>query len=293
MLLTWEQSFDKTLVRYLAEQMISGSVSSIKRLKGGASYNYEVNRRFVVKLPMLEASRQEWTRQSLCAPIIQSHLSVQVPCPEVKAVFSSVSEKEPIYGIYYEKIGGHTIPNSKFVHYPMHKKISFFEQLSSIMSEIHALNPEELPIRVPRYREQRKMWQFLPKNMIWDYFMRQLDDPKTSEERNIICHTDLHPENLCVSGNKIVGVLDFDSMTFGNAGLEFRPFCYKASDLKLLMKIYQKKSQKSLDAAKIMRVKRAWDMLYLIYALSPFGRSKKNRRYREKRALWKNWVNTR
>ena len=63
--------------------------------------------------------------------------------------------------------------------------------------------------------------------------------------------------------------------------------------LKLWLQIYQTQNKKNINADKIMRVKNVWNMIYLMYAMSPVGKIRKVQRFQEKKALWKNWVNSR
>ncbi|MBQ7413781.1 MAG: aminoglycoside phosphotransferase family protein [Alphaproteobacteria bacterium] len=284
-MLTLQQSFDKSLICRLAEQVVSEPVTSIKRLKGGAAYNYEVNRHIIFKLPRLQNTSREWQLSAKCAPVIQRYLPVKIP----QMILSQVSvpqEREPLFCCFYEKIAGHPISRNHFSQLSTAQKINFFEQLSAVACLLHMIPIYLLPIRVPSHAERRCPFNAgllqSTKKMVSQRILKSLDSPDISDEKEVLCHTDLHSENLCIDRGNITGILDFELMSRGSSALEFQPTFYQSSDLALWIDIYQSQSGCRLNKEKIMFTKRISDLVYRTWSLfDPLNRPKRERRAME------------
>ena len=105
------------------------------------------------------------------------------------------------------------------------------------------------------------------KKIVSQRILKSLDSPDISDEREVLRHTDLHSENLCIDRGNITGILDFELMSRGSGALEFQPTFYQSSDLALWIDIYQSQSGHRLDKKKIMVTKRISDLIYRTWSL--------------------------
>ena len=102
MYLTKPQSEDKDLIAQLAAQAIHGPVYNVRPLGGRVSYNYEINRKTVFKLPSRRTVPERWIEQSRYIPDLQEHLNYQIPM--LHASFLHLPSGEHIIGCSYPKI---------------------------------------------------------------------------------------------------------------------------------------------------------------------------------------------
>ncbi len=257
MYLTNEQAKDKGLIRYLAEQAVPESISTIQPLPEGiTSHNFEINQHIIFKLPGFSTPTERWIQQSRCAPVLQRHLPCQIPQPEIKPVFLNSKSQDFLLSSVYEKIDGETIPYSwHFFKKSQKFKIQYFEQLADIIHQLHSILPKDLPVKIPTAEEflkkrfSRSVSKMTPKqeeilhkiiHSSWVGFHKNLS-------LSTLCHCDLRSANVCLDKKgHITGILDFDSLNTGEPVFEFRPFLYGSkkneADIKLFYQIYCQKT---------------------------------------------------
>ena len=283
MYLTEEQANNNDFIRYLAGQVISEPVLSLERLDGKMGYNYELNHRYIFKLPTKKTNPEDWLRQSQYLPILQEEVSFQVPIPRVK-VIQSKGDKKTFVSSLYEKIAGKcTSDTLEFSLKDEKYKINFFEQLSEAANQLHNISTRSLPLRLPtkqdileRYffqylgREgthfQKKMFRKLAHSSIWGL-------GKSGLKTSLLSHSDLHSGNVVLNDkNKIVGILDFDTFGRGEPFWEFRPHLYSYyRDIQLFQKIYSQQTNRTIDLKDIDNMKQfisSLRVLYLLFSVS-------------------------
>lgn len=295
MYLTRVQAQDEKLICYLAEQAISEPISTIRPLSEGlTSHNFEINKHIIFKVPGQTTPIKQWLKQSQFAPILQKHLSCQVPQPKITTVFLNSTSNEALLSSHYEKISGRTIRYSKtFNKQDKKTKIYIFEQLADIVQQLHSISPNSLPVQLPTTEtflmnmfsqivgklssKQEKIIHQLV-HFPWIGFRKDL-------KFDSLCHCDLRCANICLDDRKkITGILDFDSLSLGQPFFEFRPFLYGShnheADTKLFYHIYSQRTGYQTDPENLKKMRRLfWGLcaLGVLYKLHN-SKNKKNTR---------------
>ena len=290
MYLTNEQANDKKLIRYLAEQAVPEPISSLVPLEGGiTSHNFEINQHLIFKLPGRTTPIEHWIQQTICAPVLQKHLSCQIPQPRLNPVFLNSTSEGGLLSSSYEKIEGKTIIHAKdFFKKDKAFKVHFFEQLSDLAQQIHSISPSSLPIQPPTAEE------FLKK-----LFLKSVGRITPFQEKNLhkiihssvfgfneklpsstLCHCDLRSANICLDKkNNIIGILDFDSLNRGEPFFEFRPMLYGTkkheADTKLFHQIYCQRTGYPINMSNFKKMRRLFWSLCIFSSLCKVGNSKK------------------
>ena len=283
------------LVRFLATQAISFPVTNINRLPGTMAYNYEINYKYIFKLPNEYTLTDDWLHQSQCAPILQKHLSFQIPSPQLKTLF--LPEKRTILSSFYPKIEGICLSDDlAFAAKNKPFKIHFFEQLSDAAAQIHAIPLEELPFQPPTkidYLEKCFFKGCEGDNYLSKKLLRKLLHNsflglgKSGLKTSLLAHTDLHSGNVLLNDkNELVAVLDFDAMVRGDRFLEFHADLYADPlDTRLFQRIYQERTGIKVDMndvyqQEIMRSSLGWFCsLYRLYKSLPLPERNKKMKH--------------
>lgn len=273
MYLTEEQAKNKELVCYLLAQIISEKVSKLKQITNGKNaYTYDVNDHMIVKFPMKRTPISTWLIQNKNAPFLQKILSFRIPKPKLKNVFLNSSSKKGLLSLSYEKIPGQIISRQDFTSKPIKFKQRFFEQLSDAAMQIHAIDPNRLPV-IPEKTEEvaRRLFPIRADNLFFNKIFSSLvhfpligfkEAPK-----RILCHVDLHSGNVCLDEKgKLVGLLDFDNLSQGDYFAEFCPNLYvDRNDVKMFREIYEKRSGKEISKEDIKRMDILLRVLSFVY----------------------------
>ncbi len=251
-ILTPQQAQDKNLITELAGQILHRPIIDVKQKGGCVSHNYEVNHQWIIKFPAKGTNIQDWEKQSIYTPKLQERLSYQIPVLTVGTVHLSKNEEDSLRACFYKKIEGEVIPREDFHQKSLSSKSQFFENLTVAMEELHLIHPAELPVPLPSKMDY--LTRFLFQNSktkrhltkkILEYGLQLANVPM---QNNILCHSDLHCENICINDkNHICGILDFDSLTTGDDWMEFSPHLYRQKDLALWREIYNKKAKHPLS----------------------------------------------
>lgn len=257
MYLTSLTAKDKGMISHLAEQVISEPVVTIDRLPGSSACNYEINHKYIFKLPNEYTEPDDWLHQSQCAPILQRHFSFQIPKPQLKIVYTH--NRQALLSSCYQKIPGVCLMDDAFAVKDKPFKQKFFEQLSDAAAQIHSVSPKELPFKLPTkidYLEQCFFKNFrgdtyLPKKLFRKLMHNSfLGLGESGLKTPLLAHTDLHSGNIVLNDkDDLVGILDFDMMVEGDSFLEFRPRLYDdLFDMYLFRKTYQERTGKKIDS---------------------------------------------
>lgn len=276
MFLTYEQSNDHNLIGYLAGQVVTDPIVSVKRLPGSMAFNYEINHKHIFKLPNEYTSTDDWLHQSQCAPILQSHLTFQIPTPQLKTVHTP--DKQSLLSSSYSKIEGTCLMDKAFATKTIPFKKNFFEQLSDAADQIHAIPPSDLPFELPNKIEylERSFFKnfrgdtYLPKKLFRKLMHNSfLGLGKSGLKTSLLAHTDLHSGNVLLDDKgKLIGILDFDMMVRGDRFLEFRPELYEDPyDMRLFRKTYQEHTGHKIDANDLYQQDMAQKTLRWFWAL--------------------------
>lgn len=251
MVLTQKESQDTGLISYLASQVISEKIVSLTKKVSFSAFVYDVNKHLIVKFPKNEALVSDWRRTAVITPILRTKLPVPIPCPLVSTAQTPDHRTIPV--ALYEKIQGEVLQPYHFKYKSEAFKIRVFEQLSDVVATLHRIEATTLPVSIPDtldYGIDRIFYELGIKHAPKDLCKRmvhRLYYGKGNPGAPSLCHADLHTRNLCLSGSKLVGVLDFDSLSRGDAALEFRPYLYARNDLARLRHIYQRRHGITLD----------------------------------------------
>ena len=284
MYLSEEESKDFTLIRQLAEQALSVPATDVQRLPGTMSYNYEINHKYIFKLPHIYTKTDDWLRQAQLASVLQSHFTFQIPAPQVKTLH--LSNKKNLLASYYTKIAGKSLDDFEFVAKDRKFKTCFFEQLSDAAAQIHSVPLSELPFQLPTkidylekcFFKSEKGDNYYPKKLFRKLMHNSFFGFGESGLRSsLLAHTDLHPGNVLLNNkNELVAVLDFDDMVRGDRFMEFRPKLYEDPlDIRLFQKIYQERTGIKVDMndvyqQEIVHTSLSWFYnLYQLYKLLP------------------------
>ena len=291
MYLSEEESKNFDLIRQLAEQALSVPVTNIQRLDGSSAYNYEINHKYIFKLPHIYTKPDDWLRQAQLAPVLQAHFDFQIPDPKIKTLH--LSDRKSILSSSYSKIEGRTSDDFEFAAKDRKFKTCFFEQLSDAAAQIHSVPLSELPFQLPTkidylekcFFKNEKGDNYYPKKLFRKLMHNSFFGFGESGLRtSLLAHTDLHSGNVLLNDkNELVAVLDFDMMVRGDRFLEFRPKLYPDYlDNRLFQKIYQERTGIKVDMndvyqQEIVRSSLSWFYnLYQLYKLLPIpDRNKK------------------
>ncbi len=259
--LTLEQANNKDFISKLVERMIQAPVRHISVLDGGKiSYNYEVNHQWICKLPSHRSIPENWCRQSQYMPVLQKKLKYQVPIPKVQ---SFKLKQGQIIGCFYPKISGQIWPRALFDKRPYSQKIAYFEEVTDALIQLHSIQPDDLPVQCKSYLDNLVQFLFEDSEEKQTEFKKYIQSSFQKAEiplsQDTLCHADLHSNNVVLdSKGRLVGVLDWDSLSLGAPFMEFHPPLYEEKDLNLFHQIYQEK-------AKIPADKKAVDFVRNLY----------------------------
>lgn len=309
--LTPDQADDKDLIRYFAGQAFHFPITSVERLNGEMAYNYEVNHRYILKLPSDKTNPDDWLRQGQYMRVLQDKLSYQIPQPVITTVYDKDS-KTPFISSSYEKIKGYCIPNTfLFAQKTNYFKMRFFEQLAQAVHQIHSVVPTKLPFELPTKPEILEKYFFARQKSQPTYYQKKMFKKlahnsilglgKSAEKTSILTHSDLHCGNVVLNdNNKLVGLLDFDTLARGDYFWEFRPLLYyDPSDTLLFQKIYTRNTGIQIDPCDTERIhqfKSTLQWLAILYRLSNTLTPKKEKQFLKqeikKRRRLQNVLNT-
>ena len=276
MYLSEEESKNFDLIRQLAEQALSVPVTDVQRLPGTMSYNYEINHKYIFKLPHIYTKPDDWLRQAQLASVLQSHFTFQIPDPKIKTLH--LSDKKSILSSSYPKIQGRCLADFEFSAKDKPFKTCFFEQLSDAAAQIHSVPLSELPFQLPTkidylekcFFKSEKGDNYYPKKLFRKLMHNSFFGFGESGLRtSLLAHTDLHSGNVLLNDkNELVALLDFDNMVRGDRFLEFTPRLYPDYlDNRLFQKIYQERTGIKVDMNDVYQQELAYSSLSWFYNL--------------------------
>jgi len=285
MYLSEEEAKKFDFIRQLAEQALSVPATNIQRLPGSMAYNYEINHKYIFKLPCESTNQEDWMQQAQLAPILQRHFTFQIPLPQLKIL--SLLNKKTLLSSCYPKIDGICFSDSyQFAAKDKSFKARFFEQLSDAVAQVHSVPLNELPFQLPTkidYLEKcffknckgdnyypKKLFRKLMHNSFFGF-------GESGLRTSLLAHTDLHSGNVLMNDkNELVAVLDFDMLVRGDRFLEFRPGLYEDPlDIRLFQKLYQERTGLKVDMndvyqQELVHTSLSWFYhLYQLYKLLP------------------------
>ncbi len=280
---------NKELITELGSQILEAPVFSVSQLGGLVSYNYELNHKFILKLPAKGSQISKWIEQSQYTPALQKQLKFQIPVPKVKTCRIPNQTTRKMMGTCYEKIEGDIIPRAEFHAKSKAQKIDFFEKLSDVMSQLHQVNPTSIPMT---FQPKIEYWaQFIfpnsrLKRQLFQKSIHGLFKMSGLEIKNhILCHSDLHSENVCMNQNQIQGVIDLDTMSLGDYWMEFTPHLYHRDELKMWNQIYQERSGNTIHPTAIRHMNTFGSTILFLNALGalhiPVKNEKAHRCFKE------------
>ena len=251
MYLSDKQSNDKNLICELAGQALATPVTQLDQLGGSISYNYEVNHRYILKLPSERTFPNSWVLQERYMPILQKYLTYQIPQPQTKVVWTK-DKTQSFMAMSYPKIDGNCVGDTfEFAQKDRPFKVRFLEQLSDAANQLHSIPLSKIPLKIPTKEEEfqecffsdtiSKGSSYLKRKIIHALF----HDPffgldKSADKTDVLAHSDLHSGNVLFNDkNELVALLDFDTLGCGDRFWEFRPKLYADSqDTSLFREIY-------------------------------------------------------
>lgn len=271
---------NKELITELGSQILNRPVVSVAPLGGLISYNYELNHKWILKLPAQGTRLSSWIEQSKYMPALQKQLKYQIPVPTVKACHIPNQTDRKIVGSCYKKIEGDILPRHCFHEKSKSQKIHFFEQLSDAMSQLHQVKPSSLPISFQPKIEYIAQFLFPKSQLKRQLFQKSIQTifklNGVDIRNHILSHSDLHSENVCVSQNKIQGIIDFDSLSLGDYWMEFSPHLYRKKELELFREIYQQRSGHSVNPKAIKCINTIGSTLFFFNTLGALHIPTKN-----------------
>ena len=138
------EASDCSVVRKLAEQAFGRSVHDVLPLGGLIAHNFMVDNQRVFKVASSRSCVDDWQRLVANAPVLQQHLSVQIPIPTLH-ILKHGSEQIP--AISYERLPGFCMSRAMFAEKDDAFKKNYFSQLSEKIHELHQVSPDVLPAR--------------------------------------------------------------------------------------------------------------------------------------------------
>lgn len=307
MYLTYLESKDFSFIARLAEQALSQPVFSARRLQGLTAFNYEVNYKYIFKLPNEYTNIEDWMMQSKMAPKIQKHLDFQIPIPSVKNVI--LPNRRIIGSCFYEKIPGEVlIREQEFSNKDNTFKQKFFEQVSQAAFQIHNIPLEGTLSKIPTKIEYLKKCFFKTIDNEEPVFQKTFDTlisdehlglGKSGLRDSLLIHTDLHPGNILLDEkNNIKAVLDFNTAVKGDHFLEFRPNLYSnPNDMKMFQEIFQQTTNVKINPnevkqLEVLRQNLSWlSTIYKLYRLSPSGEKKQKLEFELRKKMHEHRMN--
>ncbi|MBQ3696280.1 MAG: aminoglycoside phosphotransferase family protein [Alphaproteobacteria bacterium] len=270
------EASDCSVVRKLAEQAFGRSVHDVLPLGGLIAHNFMVDNQRVFKVASSRSCVDDWQRLVANAPVLQQHLSVQIPIPTLH-ILKHGSEQIP--AISYERLPGFCMSRAMFAEKDDAFKKNYFSQLSEKIHELHQVSPDVLPARPLTVLQQAV-------NMLFNNKTARKYVPKIakclfpySSDHPVLLHTDLHAENICFDGKKITGLLDFDSLSIGHPVFEFRPKLYKKEeDLHMILNDYIQRYPSEVSRPVAEDFLRKFDtVFFLFFVMSLIRVNKKNK----------------
>ncbi len=234
-ILTPEQSQDYDIVRALAEQATHKNVCNIKILRGRNSYNYLIDDHIILKLPQSEETATTYPTIAQNAPVLQEHLSVQIPQPSFHILDI---HKNPTPALTYECIDGQTMTRIQFHEKSQHDREYYMDQLAQIIHEIHLIPTTQLPVIPPSAFQIGTQKLFATSPLLASVSHEVLRRIFASDS-GPLAHFDLHSDNVCTTPkSKIVGIIDLEGIVRGKPYLSFRPTLYSPKNLEYLTSRY-------------------------------------------------------
>ena len=275
MFLTPKQANDKDFITELAGQIIQRPVFSVKESGGQIAYNYEINNKWILKLPSHRTDTDHWIEQSQYMPKLQDRLKYQIPIPEISKIQLN---KGNLIGCFYPKIKGQTFSKVTFHQRTMQQKIRFFEQLSDAMTQIHQIGVDSLGYSFPDFLQQTAMFLFKnepEKQMLFSEKVKSyLAQHKIYPQNNLLCHTDLHSNNVVLDDKqRLVGLLDFDTFSRADIYAEFRPGLYQSQDLNLFRQIYQEQTKTTISPKVVQCMHQLYRDALLLFSIGSLIKS--------------------
>lgn len=267
---------DFDLIRQLASQALSVPVIDMQRLDGTMAYNYEINHKYILKLPHSYTKQQDWLYQAQLAPVLQRHFKFQIPMPQLKTLH--LSNKRTLLASCYTKIVGKGLDDLEFAAKDRKFKTHFFEQLSDAAAQIHSVPLSELPFQLPTkidylekcFFKNEKGDNYYPKKLFRKLMHNSfLGLGESGLRTSLLVHTDLHSGNVLLNDkNELVALLDFDDMVRGDRFMEFRPKLYPDYlDNRLFQKIYQERTGIKVNMDDVYQQEIAQNSLSWFYSL--------------------------
>ena len=138
------EAADSSVVRKLAEQAFGRSVGPIVPMVGLVAYNFQVNNDRIFKIASSRSNINDWQRMVVNSPVLQRHLSVEIPMPTLHIL---QHENREIPAISYERLPGMVITRQMFAEANDTFKKDYIAKLNEKIYELHQVSPDILPAR--------------------------------------------------------------------------------------------------------------------------------------------------
>lgn len=248
--LTKAEAQNPQIVKQLAQQILPDeNIQEVKPLLGLVSHNYQINNHWIFKVASPITMPDKWEKQSNIAPLLQKKLGCHVP--QIQYTQIPLSDKKSIPVCYYEQISGDCITGSQLVKQPQVYKERYFERLAELVYRLHNIPIRNFPISLQTRQKmapellgnttpfQKKLLNTISTPILQTYLGHF--------PNQVLCHTDLHSENVCLNQQgDIVGLLDFDNLCLAPRFMEFTPYLYHSNDLKSWIQKYNRLSPQKI-----------------------------------------------
>ncbi len=252
-MLSYSESRDfDTVKRAIKACDSSLPVFRIVPMHGKRNYTYYVNDNIVVQFPLKETDGKEIIDRAQALDYLAPRLPFRIGLIE-----PHIGEwhNKPLAMRVSPRIEGFTLNVKAFKETDEKSKKYVFDQLAYFLVALHEITKQEMkPFNIPsseklivnRLREANKFGPLLL------HFAKILG----SEER--LCHNDCHTRNIHVdSAFNLLGVFDFDGLSFGNPVWDLAIPSYTYQEVKMFQKSYEDEAGRKLqefDLAYLARV---------------------------------------
>lgn len=244
---------DNEKIKNASELLPDLKIVSCKLLNTGAnSEAFLINNEFIFRFPLKKEAREDYIFEKKILDVVNSHIK-STKTPKIE-IFSN----DKIFFSKHKIIEGIDFYKSKLDSF---SKENVAKQVAKFYFELHSINIEEVDfLKKRRFNlenydmadESGKLRDILGNDFDDDFkekmsFLYEIHNNFDASE-NVLCHRDLHEENIIINDNSLSGIIDFGNSLIANRNIDFATILeYDVEFGLLVLKEYEKLSNIKLN----------------------------------------------